>query len=159
MRDAPLANLHRLAQETSLSASMASAKSELASLLKQVQELRLSLEPSTVIKEGPLPLTVSDLLDGDASLSLVAEEFPPPPALPPLLVNNDSGKVHKARVSGDEFHPSLWRAYCGWRFGLPQTNFSWLKEEPSEGVCCRRCWRRAAAATTEDTSDSASSSS
>ena len=40
-RDAPLSNLHRLAEETSLSASMASAKSELATLLKQAQELRL----------------------------------------------------------------------------------------------------------------------
>ena len=85
VRDAPLANLHRLAQETSLSASMASAKSELASLLKQVQDLRLSVESSTVIKEGPLPLTVSDLLDGDASLSIVASELPPPPVAPRML--------------------------------------------------------------------------
>ena len=67
MRDSPLANLHRHGQETLLSASMASAKSVFALLMKQVQELKDSVESSTVVKEGPLPLTVSDLLDSDAA--------------------------------------------------------------------------------------------
>jgi hypothetical protein len=147
VREAPIANLSHLAQETSLQASLAKARAELAAIVTSIQSLRDSsaeLPPNAIVQaKEVLPLTLSDLTDGEAAQEIVPLPLPPAPARHVFVTNEESSCTHVARVHGALVHPSQWRSHCGWRFGRTATRTSICESKPDIVVHCDRCWASA----------------
>ena len=144
VREAPIANLSHLAQETSLQASLAKARAELAAIVTSIQGLRDSsaeLPPNAIVQATEvLPLTLSDLTDGEAAQEIVPLPLPPAPASHVYVTNEDSSCTHIARVHGALVHPSQWRTHCGWRFGRTTARTSICESKPDIVVRCDKCW-------------------
>ena len=148
VRDAPLEQLHGLAQEVSLKASLASARAELSAILAATKE-------ATAAATGLAHQPVEALADCEAA-AIIEPPAPEPPENDVLFVRNRSsrGKVHLAARHGNTLPHYLWRTKCFWHFARGQADYALLKEEPN-GAKCSKCFKLPA----NNESDGSSSSS
>eukprot|EP00435_Cladocopium_sp_Y103_P054118 s871_g17.t1 len=131
VRDAPLEQLHSLAQEVSLKASLTAARAELNAILTAAKEAK---EASAPLSQQP----VSAFLDCETAAQ-IEPEVPAPVSDEPIFVRNRStrGKVHLAARHGDTLPHYLWRTKCGWYFARRQADYSLGKEEPQNQKCTK----------------------
>ena len=148
VRDAPLEQLHSLAQEVSLKSSLASARAELAAILEASKEAKVA---STGLANQP----VAAYLDCEAA-EQIEPAVPIPDTNDPVFVRNRSlrGKIHLGARHGNTLPHYLWRTKCCWYFARGQADYALLTEEPA-GPKCSKCFKPSA----PDNSDGSSSSS
>ena len=144
IRDAPLQNLHSLANEASLQQSIQAAKDELQRLGRDISEMKNQF--------GVQLQATQEMFDEVDDIPTISSS--------PVDLAKDSfvlgGKVHKILAWGDNLHPRCWRTICNWHFGRGLTTYSTAPTVPS-GTKCRRCFRFQE--TESSTSDSERSSS
>ena len=151
VRDAPLEQLHGLAQEVSLKASLASARAELSAILAATKE-------ATAAATGLAHQPVEALADCEAA-AIIEPPAPDPPENDVLFVRNRSsrGKVHLAARHGNTLPHYLWRTKCFWHFARGQADYALLKEEPN-GAKCSKCFKLPASNESDGSSSSSSRS-
>lgn len=94
IREAPLQQLHSLAKEASLTSSLASARAELAAILKQAQEAKVSHATSSL-----RDLPVECVADCEAAIQLTPLQVVPASVI--FVVNRSVyGKSAKSPVVG-----------------------------------------------------------
>ena len=101
IRDAPLQNLHSLANEASLQQSIQAAKSDL-------QRLVLGRDISEMKNQFGVQL--------QATQEMFEEVHP-------VETTETSGKVDKILAWGNELRPRHWRIRCNWHFGRGHTAY------------------------------------
>ena len=127
LRGAHLSSLVSLSAEANLGRSLEASRAELLALQVKARQIRDQLS-AVVEKEeaalesapvhGLLPLTASDVLDGDT----VAEEtFAPPPSaavseIPFVRNSKAGGLLHVVQFCPPD-RPYHWTSICGWKFG------------------------------------------
>ena len=133
VRDAPLEQLHSLAQEVSLKASLAAAKAELTAILETTREAQAV---HTCLAKQP----VSSYMDCEAAAQ-IEPPVPPPATNDIIYVRNRAqrGKVHLGDRHGDTLPHYLWRTKCSWYFARGAADYALLPEEPA-GPKCSKCF-------------------
>lgn len=131
IQDAPLAQLDRLAVESSVQVSIQSARTELQTLLTQASSLGR-------LRDAVAIPTEAMAYDCEAATPPADERGPAPG---PLVRNNDGGRVHRVGHRPLDSHPRTWRTRCGWQFAHHTSDYTFLDTTPRRGLC-RRCLPR-----------------
>lgn len=99
----------------------------------------------------------------DCDASIEDTEKPLPSDQWQWIRNRNGGKLHRALLFGDTFHPREWKTRCAWHFRGPHTLFEALRELPDNPSYCFKCFpEQKESRTSSDSSsnsDSGSSSS
>ena len=151
VRDAPLTQLHRLAQETTMRCSIMTAKAELSSLLLQVENLQMA---KSAVQKQPLEC----LADCEAAGDLV----PPNPnqAAPSFVINESTrGKVHRIAKSGTHIPHFMWHTRCFWYFARHGADYTLVDEPPVDRSECAKCFQHPKRPRDDESYSSSSSSS
>jgi len=127
IRDAPLKQLDKLALETSVHLSIDAAKLRLEDLLRRPQTGLASKVAC------PTPLMLEDC---EASI----KDSEAPQQTDQWIRNQNGGKLHRALIFGDNFHPREWKTRCAWHFGGPHTLYEALREIPEQASFCFKCF-------------------
>ena len=123
VRNAPLSQLHLLAQESSVQTAISKAKAELAAMVKQLESLG-QWQASQRMAEQPIQC----LLDCESAAPIV----PAHESAEALFVMNRrrSGKLHRVTHYGGTAQHYLWHSACFWYFARHDANYALLKAEP-----------------------------
>ena len=177
LRDAHCKTLGTISLEAKMGRSLEQSRAELMALQSQAKAMRTSLAEAMtssrieIVEEArklQIPLTDSDLLDGDIATQLdptlvVASEDirdKEGTADVQLVLNTTlGGKLHVIMEGGESVHPSLWSARCGWKFGLPCARSERTSDWRAAPIC-PRCFGipRAKSKCTDDSESSGSDS-
>ena len=151
VRDAPLTQLHSLAQETTMRSSILAAKAELTRLLAQVSELKPA---QSSIRDQP----VECFADCAAAGALVPTS--PAPAAPLFVINEAfRGKVRKVARSGAHIQHFLWHTGCFWYFARHGADYTLVDTQPSDRPECSKCFKHPKRPKDDESSSNSSSSS
>ena len=144
--DAPLAQVKILAR-TSSPAALASSSASSSSADAKVCELGKIVQKLTSFVEDAVA-DLRQLQDVVATRGQVPRGD--------YVQNADSKCWHTVLDGGAETHPSQWRTWCGWRFGL-QAHLR-ARAIGADGATCGRCQRQAGLSTRTSSSSSSGSS-
>ena len=148
VRDAPLSQLHGLAQEASLHPSLAAARAELAQLLQACEDAKRA---TSSIASQP----VQCFLDCKAANAVAPL---PTPATTRYVVNQDpKGKVHLAARVSDDIPHYLWRTKCHWPFAHRSADYTIVEQAPDRPRCAK-CFKPIPNMSEESSSSSSSGS-
>lgn len=150
VRNAPLSQLHLLAQESSVQTAISKAKAELAAMVKQLESLG-QWQASQRMAEQPIQC----LLDCESAAPIV----PAHESAEALFVMNRrrSGKLHRVTHYGGTVQHYLWHSACFWYFARHDANYALLKAEPENAPKCAKCFRTSQTSSSDNSSDSESS--
>jgi len=94
------------------------------------------IEPATHSPATAPTDSTSQIQQLQTHVQLLAEELEPQ-----FLINHRSGVYHRKGTYGHRSSPALWRAPCGWYFGAPTAEATWLTNvtEQSPDLICSTC--------------------
>ena len=151
VRQAPLSQLHLLAQEASVHTALASAKAELAAIFAQIKSSQ-DLLAKQAIAQQPMQC----LVDCEAATGSTPVHSPPETEL--YVVNRRHlGKVHRVATHGPRVQHYLWHTTCHWYFARHQADYRLVTTIPENAQKCAKCFR--AIHQSSSSSDSATSES
>ena len=151
VRQAPLSQLHLLAQEASVHTALASAKAELAAIFAQIKSSQ-DLLAKQAIAQQPMQC----LVDCEAATGSTPVHSPPETEL--YVVNRRHlGKVHRVATHGPRVQHYLWHSTCHWYFARHQADYRLVTTIPENAQKCAKCFR--AIHQSSSSSDSATSES
>ena len=152
VRQAPLSQLHLLAQEASVHTALANAKAELAAIFAQIKSSR-DLLANQPIASQPMHC----LVDCEAATGTTPVEAPP--ASDMFVVNRRHlGKVHRVATQSPHIQHYLWHTSCHWYFARYQADYKLVDTLPSDAQLCAKCFKENHKSS-ESSSDSSSSES
>ena len=158
VRSAPLAQLTHLSQETAVSASLASARAELAAVLEKVKSLQHDVAQVPLARQQ-----VQDLADCEAAEPLVQHQVQhgSTSSYPFVLNCSSLGKLHRVVPYSPGTPHHLWHTRCSWFFARHAGDYSLEARIPENTQKCRKCFKDLSpkAQSVHDTSSSSSSSS
>ena len=130
IQDAPVAQLDRLALESTAAMSVRKAQEELADLQQRIKDCKATFAPPAL-----------DMLeDCEASVHLSV----PDDNLPGVTILNTAkgGRYHATLIYKLNIHPRRWRTRCGWPFGKNQAEYRICKDIPlsTAHLRCSRCF-------------------
>ena len=135
VRDAPLNQLHSLAQETSLPASLTSARAELGAILQATRHLQ-NQQAHSSIQDQP----VAALMDCEAASPLAspitasaAESF--------VLNRAVNGKLHRIAEHSPTTPHHMWRTHCFWYFARFLADYELLGSNMTSAPKCAKCFK------------------
>ena len=151
VRQAPLSQLHLLAQEASVHTALASAKAELAAIFAQIKSSQDLLAKQPVAQKP-----IQCLVDCEAATGSTPVHSPPETEL--YVVNRRHlGKVHRVATHGPRVQHYLWHSTCHWYFARHQADYRLVHTIPENAQKCAKCFR--ASHQSSSSSDSATSES
>ena len=151
VRQAPLSQLHLLAQEASVHTALASAKAELAAIFAQIKSSQDLLAKQPVAQQP-----MQCLVDCEAATGSTPVHSPPETEL--YVVNRRHlGKVHRVATHGPRVQHYLWHSTCHWYFARHQADYRLVNTIPENAQKCAKCFR--ASHQSSSSSDSATSES
>ena len=134
VRQAPLSQLHLLAQEASVHTALANAKAELAAIFAQIKSSH-DLLASRPIAEQPLQC----LLDCEAAAESTPIQAPPNKEMF-VLNRRHLGKIHKVATQSPHIQHYLWHTSCHWYFARHQADYKLVSELPENATKCAKCF-------------------
>ena len=134
VRQAPLSQLHLLAQEASVHTALANAKAELAAIFAQIKSSH-DLLASRPIADQPLQC----LLDCEAAAESTPIQAPPNKEMF-VLNRRHLGKVHKVATQSPHIQHYLWHTSCHWYFARHQADYKLVNELPENATKCAKCF-------------------
>ena len=147
VRNAPLTQLHMLAQESSVQTALSAARAELAAMVKQLKSYG-QWRAEQPIAQQPIQC----YLDCEASAP-ISPAVKPPESL--FVVNRRrAGKLHRVTHHGKDIQRYLWHTACFWYFARHDANYSLSVTMPDSAPKCAKCFH-----TTRDTDSTSSTDS
>lgn len=147
VQNAPLTQLHMLAQESSVQTALSAARAELAAMVKQLKSYG-QWRAAQPIAQQPIQC----YLDCEASAP-ISPAVKPPESL--FVVNRRrAGKLHRVTHHGKDIQRYLWHTACFWYFARHDANYSLSVTMPDSAPKCAKCFH-----TTRDTDSSSSTDS
>ena len=130
IQDAPVAQLDRLALESTAAMSVRKAQEELSTLQQRIKDCKATFMPP----ESQM------LEDCEASVHLSV----PDENLPGVNFLNTAkgGRYHITLIYKLDIHPRRWRTRCGWPFGKNQAEYRICKDIPvnTAHLRCSKCF-------------------
>ena len=153
IREAPLQQLHSLAKEASLTSSLASARAELAAILKEAQQ------HNPAKAEAPLRLQPVDCLaDCEAAIDIVPV-MKQPACVSFVISRSAYGKMHEVACSGPTRPHYLWCTHCNWYFAWGPADYELSSTADPDKPQCSTCFKLRRQKLRDESSSSSSSSS
>ena len=150
VRNAPLTQLHLLAQESSVQTALSAARAELASLVKQLKSDGQWLAAQPIAQQP-----IQCYLDCEASAP-ISPAVKEPESL--FVVNRRrAGKLHRVTHHGKDIQHYLWHTACFWYFARHDANYSLSVKLPDSAPKCAKCFRLTQDTDSTSTTDSESS--
>ena len=138
LRDAHATTTGSITLEAQLGRSLETSRNELSALQTKAREVRASLGKmvhtgeAIVSREGhaAIPVTDSDLLDGELARHDVEDDKETTGELELVLNKSPNGKLHSIKIGDINTDPWFWSSHCGWKFGrecaLAQRTDDWI---------------------------------
>ena len=136
VRQAPLSQLHLLAQEASVHTALANAKAELAAIFAQIKSSR-DLLANQPIASQPMQC----LVDCEAATGTTPIEAPP--ASDMFVVNRRHlGKAHRVATQSPHIQHYLWHTSCHWYFARYQADYKLVDTLPNDAQLCAKRFKK-----------------